>query len=227
MKISSKVVFGGCLLSGLCLSAPAFTQTGGPSAPSERLSPSQQTPTTAAPSERRGADEAATRSTQNATPTGSVQYLTEHRAGLWRASKLEGVDVYNEQNDKIGDITEVLLDEAGQVEAVVIGVGGFLGLGQRNVAVPFKSLKWQMTAPVSSRADSPAIGTRPAPATGRDTVTGPGAVTAPVEKPAGAAGARSTNRAADITMRDVPERAILAGASRDQLKDAPEFKYMR
>ena len=227
MRITSKVVLGGCLVSGLCLSAPAFAQTGGPSAPSERTSPAPQTPTTAAPSAPRGADKAATEPARTATPRGSVQYLTEHRAGLWRASKLEGVDVYNEENDKIGDIAEVLLDESGRVEAVVIGVGGFLGLGQRNVAVPFSSLKWQMTAPVSSRADSPATATRTAPATGRDSATAPGATTAPTENPAGAAGARNTNRAPEITMRDVPERAVLAGASRDQLKEAPEFKYMR
>lgn len=60
--------------------------------------------------------------------------------GKWRASKLMGVDVYNEANEKLGDINELILDKDGKVNAVVIGVGGFLGMGQKNVAVPFDKI---------------------------------------------------------------------------------------
>ncbi|MFD0466181.1 PRC-barrel domain-containing protein [Microvirga aerilata] len=58
-----------------------------------------------------------------------------------------GVNVYNDRNENIGDINEVLIDRQGKVEAVVIGVGGFLGIGDRNVAVPFNALRWEMTEP--------------------------------------------------------------------------------
>ena len=58
-----------------------------------------------------------------------------------RASKLIGATVKNDANESIGEINEVLLTRDGRVAAVVIGVGGFLGLGQREVAMDFKSLR--------------------------------------------------------------------------------------
>jgi PRC-barrel domain len=63
-------------------------------------------------------------------------------AGLWRASKLHGIDVYNEQNEKIGDVDDVLMDKDGKAKLAVLGVGGFLGLGEHNVAVNFSDLKF-------------------------------------------------------------------------------------
>ena len=44
--------------------------------------------------------------------------------GNWRASKLMGLDVYNDNNEKLGDVNEFILDKSGKVTAVVIGVGG-------------------------------------------------------------------------------------------------------
>jgi PRC-barrel domain len=63
-------------------------------------------------------------------------------AGLWRASKLHGIDVYNQQNEKIGDIDDVLMDKDGKATLAVLGVGGFLGMGEHNVAVKFSELKF-------------------------------------------------------------------------------------
>src|SRR3978361_2480943 len=65
-----------------------------------------------------------------------------HREGEWRASKLVGVDVYNEANEKIGDVSEIILDKSGKVANVIIGVGGFLGMGEHYVAVAYDKLKW-------------------------------------------------------------------------------------
>lgn len=62
--------------------------------------------------------------------------------GQWRSSKLIGVDVYNNTNEKIGDIRELILDRNGKVEAVVIGVGGFLGIGEHDAAVPFQNVQF-------------------------------------------------------------------------------------
>ena len=47
------------------------------------------------------------------------------------ASKLIGLNVYNDQNEKLGDINEILLDQSDKATGAVIGVGGFLGMGQR------------------------------------------------------------------------------------------------
>jgi sporulation protein YlmC with PRC-barrel domain len=79
------------------------------------------------------------------------------QSSLWRSSKLIGLDIYNEQNEKIGDISEILIDKSGKVEGVVIGVGGFLGIGQRDIRVEMSKLKF-MDQPVRSSAG----GDRPA-----------------------------------------------------------------
>ena len=50
-----------------------------------------------------------------------------HRDGEWRSSKLIGVDVYNDANEKIGAIEELIVDKSSKVENVILGVGGFLG----------------------------------------------------------------------------------------------------
>lgn len=65
--------------------------------------------------------------TTTAAPAGQRMDLK----GKWRASKLMELDVYNDANEKLGDINEIILDNTGKVAAVVIGVGGFLGMGER------------------------------------------------------------------------------------------------
>ena len=66
----------------------------------------------------------------------------------WRASKLMGLDVYNEANEKLGDINELILDKTGKINAVVIGVGGFLGMDKHDIAVTMDKLKF-VEAPVA------------------------------------------------------------------------------
>src|SRR6478672_7123151 len=77
-------------------------------------------------------------SAQTATnQEGSTAGATTHKEGEWRASKLVHVDVYNEANEKIGDINDVILDRSGKVAKVILGVGGVLGVGENYVAVAF------------------------------------------------------------------------------------------
>jgi hypothetical protein len=49
--------------------------------------------------------------------------------------------VYDPSDNKIGDVDDVLIDKEGRVTAVIIGVGGFLGMGEKDVAVPFSSVR--------------------------------------------------------------------------------------
>jgi len=63
-------------------------------------------------------------------------------AGDWSASKLSGVNVYNEANDKVGDIEDVIINSQGRVRGVVIEAGGFLGMGTHYVLVAMDSLKF-------------------------------------------------------------------------------------
>src|SRR5262249_37827796 len=86
---------------------------------------------------------------------------TATAAGLWQGSKLIGLNVYNDQNEKIGSIKDLMVDKSGKIESAVIGVGGFLGMGERDVAVKFSELKWS-TEPAKSANASSNTTTRPA-----------------------------------------------------------------
>jgi sporulation protein YlmC with PRC-barrel domain len=132
-----------------------------------------------------------------------------HKDG-WRASKLSGVDVYNEQNEKIGDISDVILDKSGKAAAVIIGVGGFLGMGEHLVSVPFDKVKW-VNEPVRSNTAST---TTDRPATNSDGTRADGARTT--------TGAATTTRASNDNW--YPDHAMYS-ATKDQLKQMPEFKY--
>src|SRR4249920_1811460 len=94
----------------------------------------------------------------------STASATTHKVRKWRASKLAGVNVYNEANEKIGDINDVVLDRSGKVANVILGVGGVLGLGEHYVAVAFDKLKW-VDQPVTSTTSSTTSAPANAPAT--------------------------------------------------------------
>src|SRR5258705_9154459 len=97
--------------------------------------------------------------------------------GSWRTSKLVGLNVYNDSNESLGSINDLLTDKSGDIKAVVIGVGGFLGVGEHLVAVPLDKVKF-VDEPIAytSAAGAPATGGgRPST---RPTTTG-AATTAP------------------------------------------------
>ncbi|RDJ26507.1 PRC-barrel domain containing protein [Bosea caraganae] len=98
--------------------------------------------------------------------------------GKWRASKLMGVDIYGADDKKVGDVTEVVFDKSGKIEMVTVGVGGFLGIGAKDVAIPFEQITWS-DAPIVQPAPAPA-----APSGGSGSMTGasptpPSAASAP------------------------------------------------
>jgi PRC-barrel domain len=55
----------------------------------------------------------------------------------WLASKLRGMTVVGSDDQKIGSVADILLDKTGKVRALIVGVGGLLGIGARQVAVEF------------------------------------------------------------------------------------------
>ena len=75
-----------------------------------------------------------------ASPSGQPMWYS-HQADEMRASKLIGTKVVNTANETIGDINEIVLGKDGKVAAVIIGVGGFLGMGEREVAMNFESIR--------------------------------------------------------------------------------------
>ena len=73
-----------------------------------------------------------------------------HRRGLHRrrrraeedlASNWIGQSLYNGSDENLGDINDILLDSDGTVRAVIVGVGGFLGIGEKDVAVSFAAIE--------------------------------------------------------------------------------------
>jgi sporulation protein YlmC with PRC-barrel domain len=50
-------------------------------------------------------------------------------------------NVYDQNNQKLGEITDLLVNQSGQIEAAMVGVGGFLGAGEKDVAVSFSAIK--------------------------------------------------------------------------------------
>ena len=170
------------LLSAAVFSAPAYAQT---AQPTDRAAPA-------------------------ATTAGSQEKMA--LKGNWRASKLMGLDVYNEANEKLGDVNELILDKDGKVSAVVIGVGGFLGMGEHDIAVTMDKLKF-IEEPVRTSSTAPATTTRE---TTTGTSTAPATTTTTTTT---ATTARSTD-AHDWT----PDHAVMSG-TKEQLKALPQFKY--
>ena len=59
----------------------------------------------------------------------------------YRTSKLVGSTVYNNANENIGSVEDIVLKPDGSMDEVVLSVGGFLGIGDKYVSVPFSDLK--------------------------------------------------------------------------------------
>ena len=75
-------------------------------------------------------------------PSGRLMAATSSLSTMhWLASDIYKSDVYDNAEDKIGVVTDLIVDNSGTVTTAVVSVGGLLGVGKKDVAVPFKSLK--------------------------------------------------------------------------------------
>jgi PRC-barrel domain len=87
----------------------------------------------------------------------AISQAAMQQVGTWRTSKLIGLNVYNNE-DKIGDINELISDSSGKIDSVVIGVGGVLGMGERNVVLAWNQLEFVMeprSANAASKSTTP------------------------------------------------------------------------
>lgn len=81
-------------------------------------------------------------STTNPRPTtGQPVTTAPASSGRWLASTVYKADIYDASDNKIGTINDLVMDGSGNITTAVVGVGGFLGMGQKDVAVPFGDLK--------------------------------------------------------------------------------------
>jgi len=116
-----------------------------------------QTNTTPAPDTSSPAMNATAGSGAAAT-SGSTQFITQQEQGQYRASKFVGLAIYGPDNQRIGDVNEILIDGSGNAKAVVLGVGGFLGIGEKSVAVPFSAVEWVNERPAATSSAAPTSG---------------------------------------------------------------------
>ncbi|WP_230532487.1 PRC-barrel domain-containing protein [Microvirga roseola] len=131
--------------------------------------------------------------------SGPVGFITRRNPGILRATDVIGQDVYSPENQDVGEVADVLIDRNGRVTAFVIEVGGFLGIGERRLAVPPQAIRLDPYDMTATTGTLPGQGLPPSTAAG-------------VEQ-------RSDHR---ISRAIVPDRIILTIPT-GQLRAAPAY----
>jgi hypothetical protein len=147
-----------------------------------------------------------TATSDRANTTSTALSESQLQGSTWRGSKVIGLGVYNDKNESVGSINDLLMDKSGNIKAVVLGVGGFLGVGEHLVAVPFDKIKF-VDQPVAYTGTASTSSNSSRPAT--STTTGSSSTTT-----------STTSRATPW----YPDHALF-NATKDELKAMPEFKY--
>jgi sporulation protein YlmC with PRC-barrel domain len=111
-------------VSGLALTS-ALAQT---NAPSTSTTPSATNPAPLS-------DTATPAKTAAANPAGKANFVTKQSPDQHLASKFNGTDVIGANDEKIGDVSDLLFDKDHKIVAFIVGVGGFLGIGAKDVAI--------------------------------------------------------------------------------------------
>ena len=123
--MTKKLMLGAAL--GALMVTGALAQSSPPSAAPDSSTP----PASASPSSPSSA----------ASTSGKADMVTSQKPDQWVASKFKGTDVVGADDQKIGSITDILFDKTGNIQAYVVGVGGFLGMGAKEVALAPKSFE--------------------------------------------------------------------------------------
>jgi sporulation protein YlmC with PRC-barrel domain len=94
-----------------------------------------------------------------ATPAFAAETLSSLPSESWTITNYYKQDVYDKAQNKVGKIDDVLIDKSGKITALMVGVGGFLGAGEKDVALPFSAVtsekkndKWWLTIAASKDA---------------------------------------------------------------------------
>jgi hypothetical protein len=83
----------------------------------------------------------ASAASKNATETKSPDFIKAQGTDKWVFSKFKGTDVIGADNQKVGSVTDLLFDKNGKIDGLIVGVGGFLHIGEKNVAIDMKAFK--------------------------------------------------------------------------------------
>lgn len=206
------------MISALIISAaiPVATmaQTGGtsPAAPASPATTADRDATATKPMEQASASDAET----------AGPFVTVPESGAWRVSDLQGKDVYGNENESIGQINDVLVSQNGSVNAVIVGVGGFLGIGEKNVAVDISALQLGPgNMGNDTAAAAPEVSSETTASTNGSAATPNDAAMTPAPQDANSAAAGGT-RVQEGT-DGLPDRIVL-NVTKQQLQDAPQFE---
>ncbi|MFA6154556.1 PRC-barrel domain-containing protein [Mesorhizobium sp.] len=125
---------------------PATTASNEPAATAPAAAPSSETAPAAAPADQAANAPAATpdAAAPDNTETAAIDKstLTEMPVGEIRGDDLKGTTVYGANDAKVGEIGDVILTSDNKADAVIVDVGGFLGMGEKEVAVGMDNLKF-------------------------------------------------------------------------------------
>jgi len=150
------------------------------------------------------------------THMNSPKFIQAQTANEWAFSKFKGTDVLGPDNAKVGDVIDIVFDKQGKVHALIVGVGGFLGIGEKNVAIDLTAFEVVPYSTGSNTANN--AGNTGAGGTGMNRNNNAGATST-----TGAA-TSSGNTAAD---NDPNHVKLKVSWTKDQLKNAPDFQYYK
>jgi hypothetical protein len=155
--MKSKLLSAICMPAALAVcaaSAMAQESTPSPSSPAAPAAPIEKAPESSPPAAATPSPAPAPSPSAEAAPSSDKTagtFSAAQSADEWRSSKLIGLTVYNQANEKVGDINDLILGPDGKIANAVIGVGGFLGMGEKLVAVAFSDLQLNRDADGSMR----------------------------------------------------------------------------
>jgi sporulation protein YlmC with PRC-barrel domain len=76
-----------------------------------------------------------------AAPVDSAKFIQAQGTDQWVFSKFKGTDVIGPDNAQVGDVNDVLFDKSGKIVGLIVGVGGFLGIGEKSVAIDMSAFQ--------------------------------------------------------------------------------------
>lgn len=136
-----KKILAATALAGFLAAGPAFAQDAttpaNPPAAAPSTTDDMNAPAAAPPAVTpdTAATPDATATPNTATAATTERFITMEAADDWLASRMIGSTVYGSGDEDLGKINDVVVASNGQIKAIIIGVGGFLGIGEKNVAV--------------------------------------------------------------------------------------------
>jgi hypothetical protein len=131
--------------------------------------------------------------------TDSASFIPAQSQDQWVFSRFKGTEVIGPDDAHIGNVNDVLVERSGKIAGLVVGVGGFLGIGEKSVAIDMSAFQ---VVPADTGGTSSTIG-------------------------AGGAGGPGGGVAAVTSGNDATAVKLKVSWTKDELKSAPDFQYYR